>query len=65
MKNFLEENQIKELTQKEWEVRPKCFYNIIYRDEVPSKVWNSLCRISKVSSDCTEIKLLSVGVATK
>ena len=65
MKNFLNQSQISELTEKIWEVRPKCFYSIFYKDEFRDDTWVEMCKNANVSPNCSEIKLLCVGVATK
>jgi hypothetical protein len=62
MKNFLNEDQITELVKKQWVVKPKCFRNTFYKDELPSNVWNSLCKIAGIDAEfCSEVTLLSVG----
>jgi len=64
MKNFLNPEQISELTKKSWSVKPKCFRNTFYKDELPTIVWNSLCDIADLDRGCTEVTFLSVGTIT-
>jgi len=62
-KDFLTKAQTKQLEKLGYDVKPKMFRNVFYRDELPFAVWESLCEISGVSTDVSELTLLSVAYA--
>lgn len=62
-KDFLTKAQTKQLEKLGYNVKPKMFRNIFYKDELPFAVWESLCEISGVSTDASELTLLSVAYA--
>lgn len=62
MADFLNEDQEKKLSNLGYEVKPKCFRNVLYQDEMDYHAWIALCEIAGVSPSCESVTLLSIAV---
>ena len=64
-KLFLNEKQIEELKEKQWEVIPKCKFLDLYREDFTSdSVWQEVCDVFNKQNE-KHITLLTVGIITE
>lgn len=64
--NFLNLKQVKILEGKQWKVKPKGFFVILYNDDFKGNGWSDICKIAGVNPKTTStLKLLCHGTAVK
>ena len=61
-KNFLNKQQIENLTKREWNVSPVGKYLTLYRDDFHHKAWEEVCQQLDANVDCDSIDILYFGV---
>lgn len=64
-KNFLTQEQEEKLTKLKWKVNPTGNFVVMYRDELPKKVWDNLCRVTGTDNSKEFLKLLTFGTYQK
>lgn len=62
MSNFINDDQIKTLESKDWDVRPEGFYITIYPENMNSDEWEQVCQQADVDTDVKELTVLAFGV---
>lgn len=65
MSNFLNDDQIKTLDGKKWDVKPEGFYVTIYPEDFDSSAWEQICQQADVETDVAELTVLAFGVKTQ
>lgn len=61
-KNFLNEHQIENLSEREWNVIPSGKYLTLYRDDFHHKAWEEVCQQLNAHINADSIDILYFGV---
>lgn len=61
-RNFLNNEQIENLNEREWTVSPAGKYLTLYRDDFNHNAWEEVCQQLDANVSCDSIDILYFGV---
>ena len=65
MKDFLNKEQVTELEELEWDVRPKGCYLKLYRDDYRESEWEDICFVIGANTESNSVTVLICGIVEK